>query len=280
MQYTALFGSQVSRFTDDGQMSGNFKRPIAHGRLISTQVANSYTGDVFSGGLAGGGVAVSSSGGGGAGISTSVAVGGSGAGGSGGINIGSLITIVALIALTIATKGAAAPKLAGKLAGAIAPKAVGAVKKVGTTAKKVNKAQNAALLQSINKAGSKAGRKTAKMVMPPGAGKIGAWWKKAKKKFGQFDADGNIESDARESQPPQRVLLQSSNIKAAMYDPETAILNVQFLSGAEYTYDDVPEPIFKRLIHASSHGSYFYWNIRGAGVPYPYFPPYGYMRVK
>lgn len=41
------------------------------------------------------------------------------------------------------------------------------------------------------------------------------------------------------------------------YDPATAILEIEFLSGGIYQYFDVPEHIHQDLMNASSHGKFF-----------------------
>lgn len=73
--------------------------------------------------------------------------------------------------------------------------------------------------------------------------------------------------------------VQSSNLKAVKYDAETKQLNVQFLSGSEYSYDGVSKGKYNNLMGFSSHGSYFYWNIRGKGVPKPISAPYPYRKI-
>jgi hypothetical protein len=75
------------------------------------------------------------------------------------------------------------------------------------------------------------------------------------------------------------IYVDSSNLKAVKYDDEEEKLNVKFMSGSEYQYDSVPESKFNSLLTESSHGRYFYWNIRGAGVPRPFAPPYPYHKV-
>lgn len=73
--------------------------------------------------------------------------------------------------------------------------------------------------------------------------------------------------------------VQSSNLSAVKYNSKEKQLNVVFLSGSEYTYQNVPRGKYNNLMAWSSHGSYFYWNIRGKGVPTPLSPPYPYQKI-
>lgn len=57
--------------------------------------------------------------------------------------------------------------------------------------------------------------------------------------------------------------VNSSNIAAIGYDPETQTLAIEFRSGGTYEYYDVPEQVFQGLRSAASHGQYFQNNIRG-----------------
>jgi len=57
--------------------------------------------------------------------------------------------------------------------------------------------------------------------------------------------------------------VSSSNIASIGYDEDTEILEVEFKnSGAIYQHYDVPIYVYKELMDAISHGSYFYYNIR------------------
>lgn len=60
----------------------------------------------------------------------------------------------------------------------------------------------------------------------------------------------------------ERVELQSRSIKAAGYDPERALLEVEFHSGVMYRYGDVPARVYQEFLAAESHGRYFNQNIR------------------
>lgn len=56
---------------------------------------------------------------------------------------------------------------------------------------------------------------------------------------------------------------QSSNIARWRYDPETRVLEIQFVtSDATYSYDDVPAYVAEGMKNASSVGSYFYHHIK------------------
>lgn len=57
-------------------------------------------------------------------------------------------------------------------------------------------------------------------------------------------------------------LHQSSTIQSAIYWEEKQLLHVSFKSGSSYTYNGVPPEVIDQFEGASSHGSYFYYNIR------------------
>lgn len=48
------------------------------------------------------------------------------------------------------------------------------------------------------------------------------------------------------------------------YDADLEVLELEFQSGRVYQYEDVPESVHADLIDASSLGSHFNANIRGA----------------
>lgn len=58
--------------------------------------------------------------------------------------------------------------------------------------------------------------------------------------------------------------VKSSNIKAVGYDPQSRALTVEFHSGAQHRYDDVPPEHHQGLIEADSVGKYFHANVRSA----------------
>jgi hypothetical protein len=62
----------------------------------------------------------------------------------------------------------------------------------------------------------------------------------------------------------------SSNIRGAHYDRDTSTLTVQFTNGSRYAYSAVPADVYDDLITASSPGTYFADNVKGA---------YSYARV-
>lgn len=51
--------------------------------------------------------------------------------------------------------------------------------------------------------------------------------------------------------------VRSSVIAAVGYDPETAVLEVEFRSGDLYRYFAVPPSVHRALIEAESPGAYF-----------------------
>ncbi len=58
------------------------------------------------------------------------------------------------------------------------------------------------------------------------------------------------------------VLLNSSAIRAAVYDEKSLTLSITFMSGKTYDYYAVPKAIYLGLIGAASAGEYFNANIR------------------
>ncbi len=59
------------------------------------------------------------------------------------------------------------------------------------------------------------------------------------------------------------IYVDSSNIEALRYLPDSLELHVRFLSGAEYSYSDVPQNIYDEFILASSKGSFLNRVIKG-----------------
>ena len=59
-----------------------------------------------------------------------------------------------------------------------------------------------------------------------------------------------------------RVDLPSTSLKAATYQDQDALLEVEFPSGAIYRYLGVPEPVYQELLTAESKGRYFNQHIR------------------
>jgi hypothetical protein len=59
----------------------------------------------------------------------------------------------------------------------------------------------------------------------------------------------------------------SSNIREVGYDAASQTLEILFHSGAVYQYSGVPDSVYRALMEAASHGSYFHTSIRDT---YPY----------
>ena len=62
--------------------------------------------------------------------------------------------------------------------------------------------------------------------------------------------------------------VSSSNLASVGYDKMTGILEIEFLHGGIYQYSSVPPSVYKGLMSAASHGSYFAQNVKKAGYPY------------
>jgi hypothetical protein len=62
--------------------------------------------------------------------------------------------------------------------------------------------------------------------------------------------------------------MQSSNIKAAGYDPARQELFIEFMTGPTYRYDKVPEILWKGLLAAESHGKFLRESVQLKGFPY------------
>lgn len=63
-----------------------------------------------------------------------------------------------------------------------------------------------------------------------------------------------------------RVLLRSTNLRAAEYDSVTQVLTIEFQSGAVYAYRGVPHNVYAGLLQAASHGRYFNQWVKGRYV--------------
>lgn len=55
----------------------------------------------------------------------------------------------------------------------------------------------------------------------------------------------------------------SSNLKSVGYDPESAMLEIEFHDGSIYQYSGVPQDVYKALMAAASLGSFLHKHIRG-----------------
>jgi hypothetical protein len=60
----------------------------------------------------------------------------------------------------------------------------------------------------------------------------------------------------------RRTPLDSSAIQSVGYDPDTAVLEVEFTSGELYRYFAVPRSVHRDLVEAQSPGHYFSEHIR------------------
>ena len=56
--------------------------------------------------------------------------------------------------------------------------------------------------------------------------------------------------------------MESSAIESVGYDADTAMLEVEFTSGALYRYFAVPRSVYRELIETDSPGHFFGENIR------------------
>jgi hypothetical protein len=63
--------------------------------------------------------------------------------------------------------------------------------------------------------------------------------------------------------------VDSSNIKSVGYDAALETLEVEFLSGAIYQYQNVPARVHARLMRAESKGKFFNAHVKSNGA-YPY----------
>ena len=64
----------------------------------------------------------------------------------------------------------------------------------------------------------------------------------------------------------ERIPVESSNIESIGYSGY--ILEVEFQGGSVYRYPEVPIEVYKELMEADSHGSYFHRNVKEAGYDY------------
>jgi hypothetical protein len=59
-----------------------------------------------------------------------------------------------------------------------------------------------------------------------------------------------------------RTRVQSSDLRSVGYDPTTQTLEIEFRSGGIYQFRGVPESVYRSLMQASSHGTYFHAHIK------------------
>lgn len=59
----------------------------------------------------------------------------------------------------------------------------------------------------------------------------------------------------------EMVPVNSSNLAAIGYEPNSAVLCIKFKDGSAYEYFDVPQHEYDGLMSADSHGTYAHQNI-------------------
>jgi hypothetical protein len=59
------------------------------------------------------------------------------------------------------------------------------------------------------------------------------------------------------------IQVSSSNLSAVGYDSAKGTMHIRFNSGHLYAYYNVPENVYRELMNAGSHGSYFNSFIKG-----------------
>jgi hypothetical protein len=65
------------------------------------------------------------------------------------------------------------------------------------------------------------------------------------------------------------VPILSSNLSAMGYDPVNGELQVQFMNGRIYSYQNVPPDLYDGLVNAPSKGTFFAQTIRNQPILYP-----------
>ena len=65
----------------------------------------------------------------------------------------------------------------------------------------------------------------------------------------------------------QRAFVESTTLRSAGHDAQSAVLELQFRNGAVYRYLLVPQRVYRDLLGARSKRGYFNQNIHGR---YPY----------
>lgn len=58
-------------------------------------------------------------------------------------------------------------------------------------------------------------------------------------------------------------MVLSREIEWIGYEQKSQMLQVEFIAGAIYQYDRVPETVYRRFMDADSHGRFFEGNIKG-----------------
>lgn len=59
-----------------------------------------------------------------------------------------------------------------------------------------------------------------------------------------------------------RQTVTSDTIKSVGYSTLSGTLEIEFTNGSLYQYSDVPEPFYRELMAAPSHGTYFNEHVR------------------
>lgn len=62
----------------------------------------------------------------------------------------------------------------------------------------------------------------------------------------------------------QRTHVQSTDLESVGYDEPTRTLEIRFLDGSIYQYDDVPQRVYLELMNAPRKGVYFHAKISRA----------------
>ena len=60
----------------------------------------------------------------------------------------------------------------------------------------------------------------------------------------------------------------SEAMRSVGYDPRRRVLEIEFVDGDVYQYQDVPPELHVDLMQAASHGEFFAHHIRDAGFEY------------
>lgn len=66
----------------------------------------------------------------------------------------------------------------------------------------------------------------------------------------------------------KRIPVESSSIASVGYLPGERRMEVEFVTGRLYAYEDVPEPVFRGFLEAESKGRFFSTHVRPAGFGY------------
>lgn len=115
------------------------------------------------------------------------------------------------------------------------------------------------------------GQAERRVKLLPSLGKMRDLWDKyTSRLFGGRNASDDKQTEFVELKDDDYRMdnMDSSNIHAVAYNPQTLLLMITFKSGSTYFYGNIPERIFDGLVGASSHGKYFWANIRNKNYPY------------